>query len=79
MQHEKTRYLRLGMLQYGPDLLPSFLHRTERTKFANWKNGYDLETMKPQFFLPSFGPNVTVWVRHPAQEHVTSVEDLSNA
>ena len=62
LQHDKTRYLRLGMLQYGPDYLPSFLHRTERTKFANFKNGYDLVTMDPQYFVPSFGPNVSVWV-----------------
>ena len=62
LQHDKTRYLRLGMLQYGPDYLPSFLHRTERTKFANFKNGYDLVTMDPQYFVPSFGPNVSTWV-----------------
>lgn len=59
VQHESRRYLRLGMLQYGPDLLPAFLHRTERTKFADWKQGYDLETMKPRFFVPSLGPEVS--------------------
>ena len=63
MQEESQRYLRVGVLQYDDLGSPAFMHRTERTKFANWGNGYPLELMRPQLIVPSYGPDIPLQVR----------------
>ena len=67
VQEESSRYFRVGMLQYDDNGVPAFMHRTERTKFANWVNGYSLDMMRPKLVIPSFGPDI------PAEVHLPSL------
>lgn len=75
---EARRYLRVGVIQYSDLGVPAFMHRTERTKFASWRDGYSLEVMRPVFVLPSFGPDISaqakeaVWNLHSLPEGLVS-------
>ena len=62
-QEERKRYLRLGMLQFDDSADAAFLHRTERTKFAQKKKGYSLDVMQPEYFVPPLTTDITSQVR----------------
>lgn len=62
LQEEAERYMRVGVLQYDASGVPAFMHRTERTKFANFVDGLSAEKMRPILVIPSFGPNIPLEV-----------------